>query len=206
MPAGSRVLAGVAVGRAVAAQRRAALLAGPQVDPLRPDLHALSTLPVLRVFYGRDGGEMRAGTGGRHRPHTAANLIDGGDGDRSLPDGARRALDTAAANVTHREHAGQTRFQQMGRPGERPARGSGAVVQRCVGFDADELNGDDLMKQSGVADETQQLKLGTLACSIDGEPAQFTECLPKSGPVWLRGSRPAVAPGSGPTPHTMASP
>src|SRR5262245_48233750 len=38
---GARVLAGVAIGRAVAAERDAALLAGPQMNPRRADLHAL---------------------------------------------------------------------------------------------------------------------------------------------------------------------
>src|SRR2546426_6280186 len=49
-----RMLAGVPVRRRVAAERRAAALAGAQVHPLRADLHALLAHVFLRMF---DGGE-----------------------------------------------------------------------------------------------------------------------------------------------------
>ena len=52
------VLRGMLVGRAVAAQRRAALLAGAQMHPLRADLHALGALPALAVSHGGDRVEM----------------------------------------------------------------------------------------------------------------------------------------------------
>ena len=60
MPARARVFARVAVGRAVAAQRRAALLTHPQMDPLRAALHALAALSPLRVFDTGNSLYMRA--------------------------------------------------------------------------------------------------------------------------------------------------
>ena len=78
MPAGARVLAGVAVGGAVAAQRRAALLAGAQMDPLRPDLHTLRALASVRKFDSRDGGKMAATSVGHnsHRFQILVNKLD----------------------------------------------------------------------------------------------------------------------------------
>jgi hypothetical protein len=58
MTAHLRVPGGVAVGRAVAAQRRAAFLAGPQMDPVRADFHTLVALMALLVFDGLDGAEV----------------------------------------------------------------------------------------------------------------------------------------------------
>jgi hypothetical protein len=60
MAAGARVLSGVAIRRAVAAQRRPALLTRPQMDPLCAGLHALIALPALRVLDRRHRAEMRA--------------------------------------------------------------------------------------------------------------------------------------------------
>src|SRR5438105_15213342 len=56
------------VGRAVAAQRRAALLAGAQMHPLRADLHALGELPALAVSDGADCLEMNAACVGQREP------------------------------------------------------------------------------------------------------------------------------------------
>src|SRR5207237_8819151 len=56
MTARPRVLARVAVGRIVAAVRVAALLARPQVHPVRANLHAVVAFPPLRVL---DGGNRR---------------------------------------------------------------------------------------------------------------------------------------------------
>ena len=60
----------------------------------------------------------------------------------------------------------------------------GKSVQRCVGFDADQLNGEDLMKQSGVEFQSQTFSFGKGMCQIDNEPAQFSECFPKDQPYW----------------------
>src|SRR2546430_7122700 len=111
---GAGVLRGMLVGRAVAAQRRAALLAGSQMHPLRADLHALGALPALAVSHGGDRLEMLAACIGHREPRLLVQyLVDGGDRDRSLADGGRRALDAAAPHVAHREHAGQAGFQDM---------------------------------------------------------------------------------------------
>ena len=45
-----RVLAGVTVRRAVAAERDAAFLAGPQMHPVCADLHAFFAFTALRLF------------------------------------------------------------------------------------------------------------------------------------------------------------
>src|SRR2546428_11439319 len=68
MPARARVLRGVAVGRAVAAQRSATLLAGPQTDPLRAHLPALGALPLFRVPHRYDRADVGAGSVGAHCP------------------------------------------------------------------------------------------------------------------------------------------
>jgi hypothetical protein len=50
MPARVRVFARVPVWRTVATQGDATFLAGPQVDPLRPDLYAFFAFAALRLF------------------------------------------------------------------------------------------------------------------------------------------------------------
>src|SRR5258708_19801052 len=60
MLARARVLAGVLVRRVVAAARRTALLAGPQVHPARADLHALLALPALRGLHRLDRLDVTA--------------------------------------------------------------------------------------------------------------------------------------------------
>jgi hypothetical protein len=63
--------------------------------------------------------------------------------------------------------------------------GTGSVVQRCVGFDAVSLTGDELMKQSGLTVQTQTFSgVGLAYCAIDNEPAQFDKCFPSTGPTW----------------------
>jgi hypothetical protein len=61
---------------------------------------------------------------------------------------------------------------------------TGASVQKCVGFDGDQLNGEDLMKQSGIEFQAQTFSFGKGMCQIDNEPAQFSECFPKDQPYW----------------------
>lgn len=62
---------------------------------------------------------------------------------------------------------------------------SGKSIQACVGFDGDQINGDDLMTKSGIKFSTQTFSgIGKGVCQMDGEPATFTECFPKDGPYW----------------------
>jgi hypothetical protein len=62
---------------------------------------------------------------------------------------------------------------------------SGASLQRCVGFDGAQINGDDLMRESGLEYQTQSFTgLGKAVCQVDNEPAQFSECFPKDKPFW----------------------
>jgi hypothetical protein len=60
----------------------------------------------------------------------------------------------------------------------------GKSVERCVGFDGDQINGDDLMTQSGLQVQAQQFSFGKAICQIDQEPASFTDCFPKNQPYW----------------------
>ena len=62
---------------------------------------------------------------------------------------------------------------------------SGATLQRCVGFNGEQLGGEELMNQSGIKYTAQTFSgLGKAVCQIDGEPASFTECFPKDKPFW----------------------
>ena len=54
------VLAGVPIWRAIAAERDAACLAGPQMNPVRADLHAFFAFAALRLLDRPDRVEMRA--------------------------------------------------------------------------------------------------------------------------------------------------
>src|SRR5437764_10589389 len=63
MAAGVRVFGGVLVRRTVAAQRHAAGLAGPKMDPLRADLHALFAFENFRKLDLDDGVNVRARSG-----------------------------------------------------------------------------------------------------------------------------------------------
>jgi hypothetical protein len=60
----------------------------------------------------------------------------------------------------------------------------GKSLEKCVGFDGDQINGDDLMTRSGLEVQTQQFSFGKAICQIDREPASFTECFPKDQPFW----------------------
>jgi hypothetical protein len=61
---------------------------------------------------------------------------------------------------------------------------SGASIQKCVGFAGDTIDGASLMDQSTIPYQTQTFSFGKGVCSIDNEPAQFTECFPKDKPYW----------------------
>src|SRR5437867_12003171 len=54
-----------------------------------------------------------------------------GDRDGPFAHCRRHALDIASPDITHREHAGQTRFEKMGNSGERPMRG-GQILRRKI--------------------------------------------------------------------------
>ena len=61
---------------------------------------------------------------------------------------------------------------------------NGAVVEKCVGFDADSDPGLDLMKASGVEYQTQHFSFGDAVCQVDNEPKTFSQCLPQNAPYW----------------------
>jgi hypothetical protein len=53
-----------------------------------------------------------------------------------------------------------------------------------VGFAGDTIDGQALMDQSTIEYQKQTFSFGNGACSIDNEPAQFSECFPKDKPYW----------------------
>ncbi len=55
-----RMFAGVTISRRVAAQRRAALLAGAEMNPRVADLHTLRAFANFRLLDGGDGFDVRA--------------------------------------------------------------------------------------------------------------------------------------------------
>ncbi len=61
---------------------------------------------------------------------------------------------------------------------------SGTVVQRCVGFAGDTIDGQTLMDRSGIEYQTQTFSFGKAVCQVDDEPSQFTQCLPQNAPYW----------------------
>ena len=58
------------------------------------------------------------------------------------------------------------------------------VTRKCVGFQADTVPGLDLMRDSGIEYKTQLFSFGSAVCQVDGEPAQFDQCLPQNAPYW----------------------
>src|SRR5678815_2926894 len=69
MLAAARVLGGVAVRRVVAASGRAALLAGPQMNPGGARLDALFALSFRGLSDRLDGADVSAGSGRGRRRH-----------------------------------------------------------------------------------------------------------------------------------------
>ena len=59
MPAGTRVFAGVLIGRAIAAQRNSTLLARPQMNPVAADLYAFFAFASVRLSDGFNCVQMR---------------------------------------------------------------------------------------------------------------------------------------------------
>jgi hypothetical protein len=62
--------------------------------------------------------------------------------------------------------------------------GDGRVLDRCAGFDQDQVKGDALMKNSGVQYQSQVFSFGLAVCQIDREPDRFSQCLPTGAPYW----------------------
>ena len=63
---------------------------------------------------------------------------------------------------------------------------SAKVVQRCVGFAGDAIDGQSLMDASRIEVQTQDFgpSLGKAVCQLDNEPARFSKCFPDNGPYW----------------------
>jgi hypothetical protein len=61
---------------------------------------------------------------------------------------------------------------------------AGGSLQKCVGFSAAQIAGDELMKDSGVKFATQHFSFGDAVCAIDNEPPSFDSCLPQGAPYW----------------------
>ena len=61
-----------------------------------------------------------------------------GDSNRALPNRRRHPLDIASPDVADREHAGQTRLEEVGSSGKRPMRG-GQILWGQIGAGLDEF-------------------------------------------------------------------
>src|SRR5450759_4104518 len=56
----------------------------------------------------------------------------------------------------------------------------GSVVTRCVAFDTNQITGEQLLNSSGIPWSSQTFGgFGDAMCALDGEPAQYTQCLGK---------------------------
>ena len=62
--------------------------------------------------------------------------------------------------------------------------GDGRAATVCVGFAGTSLGGAQAMAESGIKFTTQHFSFGDSVCSIQGEPAHYTQCLPPSGSYW----------------------
>ena len=123
MTAGARVLRGMALRRAVAAERRSALLAGPQMDPLRAHLHALVALVFARTLDGGNRGDVRAGGMMVMWRLLLQYAVDERDRGGALAHRRRDAFHAAGADIAHGEDARQARLQEIRGPRQRPAGG-----------------------------------------------------------------------------------
>ena len=84
-----------------------------------------------RISIGRGGFQI--GAQGESRGLLVKHLVDERHGDGSLADGGGDALDVAAAHVADRKDSGTARFEQVGRPVQRPPRGCQVVAARDPG-------------------------------------------------------------------------
>src|SRR5262245_10710413 len=98
MLTGACVLAGVLIRRVIATERRAALLAGPQVDPSPADLHALFAFASLRTLDALDGADVGAGAVG-HSSETDSEGDDDSPRDRMSVDDEPRKVDSRGCGL-----------------------------------------------------------------------------------------------------------
>jgi hypothetical protein len=99
------VLGCVTVRRVVATMRAAALPTRTQMNPRSADLDALRALTSCRLFDGGDRVDVGAALIRHDVGSLTKHLMNKGDGDGSLSDGGRHALDVAAAHVANGEHS-----------------------------------------------------------------------------------------------------
>jgi hypothetical protein len=172
----------VAVRRVVAATGRAALLASPQMDPPRPDLHTFIALPALSLFDGRNSLDMSAGSFCHPFLLAVEHPMHEGNCDRALAHCGRHALDIACPDVTHREYSWQTCFEKMGRSGNRPM-SAGQIPLGQVRPSLNEsfrIKGDAPIKPLGTRDGPGHEKDVPYVVGLDGAslviaPAHFLE-------------------------------
>src|SRR6266536_2313225 len=129
MVARPRVLGRVAIRRVIAAMRCAALLTRPQMNPSRAHFHALIALPALCVL------TVVMAPICEQVPSAIVivlllrqHLMNEGVRDRTLAPCRRDTLDIATPDIADGEHSGQTRFEKVGSPNERPVRGGQIVL------------------------------------------------------------------------------
>ncbi len=60
---------------------------------------------------------------------------------------------------------------------------NGSSLQKCIGFSGS-IKGKQVMDESGIPYQTQTFSFGLGVCSVDNEPATFTQCFPQGAPYW----------------------
>lgn len=61
---------------------------------------------------------------------------------------------------------------------------SGLSITRCVGFSGDLIDGETVMRQSGIEYQAATISSGKAMCQVDSEPVKFDQCFPQNQPYW----------------------
>lgn len=92
----------------------------------------------------------------------------------SAPTGGGQAVHTCASAKASR-HIAYLVVQHL----------SGQAIQRCVGFDGPAIDGETVMKESGIQYQSQLTSSGLVVCQIDHEPSQPpSACASTDQPHW----------------------
>src|SRR5438874_13407698 len=122
-----RMFAGVAISRRVAAQRRAALLAGAEMNPRVADLHTLGAFANFRLLHGGDCFDVRA-NGHWFLTRASARCfltalsrcgecnLHAGDRHAAFADGSGATFDRAGAHIARSNNDRQAGLEWAGRP------------------------------------------------------------------------------------------
>src|SRR6266513_3294287 len=122
-----RMFAGVAISRRVAAQRRAALLAGAEMNPRVADLHTLPAFANFRLLHGSDCFDVRANghwflTRASARcfltvlSRSGEGHLHAGDSHAAFAHGSGATFDRPRADIARSKNGRQAGLEWAGRP------------------------------------------------------------------------------------------